>query len=273
MPEAPELEVVKEFLVEHLVGQEVSDAQVLRPSVLRSLQGVFEEDVVGRRFQGVDRNGKYLLLSLSGNRLIVINPKLTGGLQYCPRQQRMLKRTCVVLALDGGDHLRYTDDRQMGLFYYVAGDQLDLVPGLTDQGPDVLAPQSFEDFKLRLKRFHGEIKGVLTRGRVLAGIGNAYADEILFAAKIYPFRRRKQLTEIELRRLFEAARQVVEDATSTVRQRMNGRLDLKLRDFLKVHNRGGQPCPDCQNRISQITANRRITSFCRRCQPGMLIKN
>lgn len=273
MPEAPELEVVKDFLVEHLVGQEVTDAQVLRPSVLRSLQGEFVVDVVGRRFEGVDRNGKYLRLSLNGDRLIVINPKLTGGLQYCPRKQRMLKRTCVVLVLDGGEHLRYTDERQMGMFYYLAGDQLGLVPGLMEQGPDVLAPQSFGDFKLRLKHFHGEIKGVLTRGRVLAGIGNAYADEILFAAKIYPFRRRKQLTEPELRRLFEAARQVVEEATSTVRERMNGQLDHKLRDFLKVHNKGGQPCPDCQNQISQITANRRITSFCRRCQPGMLIKN
>ena len=110
---------------------------MLRPSVLRSLQGVFQEDIVGRRFQGVERDGKYLTLSLSGDRLIVINPKLTGGLQYCPLRQRMLKRTCVVLVLDGGEHLRYTDDRQMGMFYYVAGDQLSLVPGLTEQGPDV----------------------------------------------------------------------------------------------------------------------------------------
>ncbi len=273
MPEAPELEVVKEFLAQHLVGQEVAGAQVLRPSVLRSLQGEFQEDVVGRQFRGVERNGKFLLLSLTGDRLIVINPKLTGGLQYCPPTQRVLKRTCVVLTLDRGEHLRYTDDRQMGMFYYVAEDQLDLVPGLAEQGPDVLSPGSFEEFKLRLKGFHGEIKGVLTRGRVLAGIGNAYADEILFAAKIYPFRRRKQLADPELRRLFDAARQVVEEATSTVRQRMNGRLDHKLRDFLKVHNKGGQPCPDCQNQISQITANRRITSFCRRCQPGLLIRN
>ena len=125
-----------------------------------------------------------------------------------------------------------------------------------------------EDFKSRLKGFHREIKGILTRGRVLSGTGNAYADEILFAAKVYPFKRRKQLSDDELRRIHQSSRQVIVDATSTVRERMNGQLDHKMRDFLAVHNKGGQDCPDCGNRISQITANQRITSYCRVCQPG-----
>jgi formamidopyrimidine-DNA glycosylase len=147
------------------------------------------------------------------------------------------------------------------------------VPGLNEQGPDVLDGITLDEFKARLKAFHGEIKGILTRGRVLSGIGNAYADEILFAAKVYPFRRRKQLSDDELHRIHRCARQVVLDAMSVVRDRMDSQLDHKMRDFLSVHNKGGQDCPDCGNRISQITANKRITSYCRRCQPGMLIKN
>jgi formamidopyrimidine-DNA glycosylase len=232
-----------------------------------------QSDIVGRTFTDANRRGKFLILTLSGDRAVVINPKLTGGLQFCPPKQRVLKRTCILLELSGGSHLRYTDDRQMGVFYYVSNDQLKEVPGLNEQGPDVLYTMTLDEFKERLKGFHGEIKGILTRGRVLSGIGNAYADEILFAAKVYPFTRRKQLSDDELQRIHKCARQVVLDAVSIVRDRMDGQLDHKMRDFLAVHNKGGQDCPDCGNRISQITANKRITSYCRRCQPGMLIKN
>jgi len=121
----------------------------------------------------------------------VINPKLTGGLQFCPTKLRVLKRTCILLGLNGDSQLRYTDDRQMGMFYYVSNDQLNEVPGLNDQGPDVLDDIDLEDFKSRFKGFHGEIKGILTCGSVLSGIGNACADEILFDAKVYPFKGRK----------------------------------------------------------------------------------
>ena len=98
------------------------------------------------------------------------------------------------LKLEDEVDLRYTDDRQMGQFYYVESGQVDDVPGLSEQGPDALDEFSFEEFTENLRGFHGEIKGVLTRGRVISGIGNAYADEILFDAMVYPFKRRKALS-------------------------------------------------------------------------------
>ncbi|HIN72570.1 MAG TPA: hypothetical protein EYM98_08335 [Dehalococcoidia bacterium] len=165
----------------------------------------------------------------------MINPKLTGGLQFCPTKLRVLKCTCILLGLNGDSQLRYTDDRQMGMFYYVSNDQLNKVPGLNDQGPDVLDDIDLEDFKSRFKGFHGEIKGILTCGRVLSGIGNACADEILFDAKVYPFKRCKQLSPDELRRIHHSARQAIVDATLVVRDRMNSQLDHKLRDFLAGH--------------------------------------
>ena len=162
----------------------------------------------------------------------------------------------------------------MGQFYYVgSGNQVGDVPGLADQGPDALDEFSFEEFTENLRRFHGEIKGVLTRGRVISGIGNAYADEILFDAMVYPFKRRKALSEEELRRIYESSRSVIEESAEQVRERMGERLDHKIRDFLKVHNRGGEPCPRCGSKITELRANQRITSYCRRCQPGMLLKN
>ena len=273
MPEAPELEVVKDFLADRLVGVSVESATVLKPSVLRSLCGDVAENLPGRAFESVRRRGKFILLGLSGGRMLSINPMLTGALQYCPPKQRVYKRTCLRFALSNGKDLRYIDDKQMGMIHYVGEEQVGEIPRLHEQGPDVLDDYTFDEFRQRLKRFHGEIKGVLTRGRVISGIGNAWVDEILFAAQIYPFRKRKALSQDELRRLFEQSREVVETAIPLVRERIGDDIHLKARDFLQVHNRGGEPCPRCGNAISQITANKRITSYCRRCQPGMLLRN
>ena len=261
MPEAPELQVVTEFLGERLPGRAIRSAHAMKP-IVRSLAGDMTEDGKGRRFESIERRGKFLLLGLSGDRTVVINPKLTGALQYCPSTTGLQKRTCVRFQLDGDIDLRYTDAKQMGQFYYVGRDQVNQVPGLSEQGPDVLDRIDFEEFMSRLRRFHGEIKGVLTRGRVISGIGNAYADEILFAARVSPFRRRKELSDDELRRVHASSLQVVLDAIDDVRERMGDRIDRKVRDFLKVHNRGGHPCPNCGANISELRANRRITSYC-----------
>ncbi len=273
MPEAPDLEVIKDFLNERAAGSQVVRASVIKPSVLRSHMGDFVKDIEGRALEAVERRGKFLILRMSGGRLFAINPMLTGLFQYCSPKERVFKRTCVTLALSNGRELRYLDEKQMGKLYYVAEAQLGDIPMLSEQGPDVLDDFTFEQFKERLRRFHGEIKGVLTRGQVVAGIGNAYADEILFAARVYPFRKRKSLSDDELRRIYEKSREVVEWAIDILRERVGEETHVKARDFLRVHNKGGEPCPECGGTISQLTANQRITSYCRNCQPGMLIKN
>ncbi|MBI4236651.1 MAG: hypothetical protein HY688_04785 [Chloroflexi bacterium] len=162
----------------------------------------------------------------------------------------------------------------MGMVYYARQDQLASIPRLDETGPDVLdQPLSLEAFTRRLRAYHGEVKGILTRGSLVAGIGNAYADEVLFAAGLSPFRRRRELTAEEVQRLHEAVYTVPQEAVAVLRERMGEQVHLKPRDWLQIHNKGGQPCPRCGGRISQITARQRITSYCLRCQPGLLIRN
>jgi formamidopyrimidine-DNA glycosylase len=273
VPEAPDLEVVKEFLLREVAGRRIETVTATRPTVLRSLSGDFASDAAGRTIEEVRRRGKFLLIGLSGERWVAVNPMLTGVLQYGKSGDRRLKKTCITLTLDQGRELRYLDEKQMGKVYYLGDDQWDQVPALEEQGPDVLDAVPFEEFRLGLKRFRGEIKGVLTRGGFISGIGNAYADEVLFAAGISPFRKCGALTEEELRRLHAAGPRVVEDAIEVLRERVGDRIHQKIRDFLKVHNKGGEACPGCGGHISQLTANQRITSYCRRCQPGMLLRN
>jgi formamidopyrimidine-DNA glycosylase len=273
MPEAPELEVVREYLTDRASGAEVTSAEVIKPSVLRSLNGDMTRDIVGKTLESIQRRGKFLLFRFSEERLLAVNPMLTGAIQYCAPKERMFKRVCFRLSISNGCEMRYLDDKQMGIVYYVREEQLDQVPRLGEQDPDVLDDYSFDEFKERLRPFHGEIKGILTRGRVISGIGNAYSDEILFAAGLYPFRKRKSLNPDELRCLYEKSRSVVEDAIPILRERMGDNMHTKVRDILQVHNKGGEPCPRCGNTISQLTANKLITSYCRKCQPGMLLRN
>ncbi len=273
MPEAPELEVVKCFLTERAVGASVESARVLRPSVLRSLVGSFETDILGRAIEDVRRKGKFLTLLLSDDRLFVVNPMLTGGFQWSDPSDRVFKRTCFTLALSNGRELRYIDERQMGRVYYVSPDRMDQIPQYAEMGPDALdEPLSLEDFKGRLRPFRGEIKGIITRGRVISGIGNAYVDEILWKAEVYPFSKKRDLRDDDLQRILDASAKVMRDAVDQVREAMAGDIHRKRRDFLKVHNRGGEPCPRCGTTISQLTANQRITSYCRTCQPGLLLR-
>ena len=100
MPEAPDLEIIKDYLNEKVAGQRVQSARVLRPTVLRSLAGDLADDIAGRTLDGVERQGKFLLIQFSGGRRMIINPMLTGAVQHCEPKVRVLKATCLVLHLE-----------------------------------------------------------------------------------------------------------------------------------------------------------------------------
>ncbi|MBI4337326.1 MAG: Fpg/Nei family DNA glycosylase [Chloroflexi bacterium] len=285
MPEAPDLFVVRQRLERLLTGAVVRSALVLRPLVLRSLASQdFPTDLTGRSFLAFWCRGKFLGMELSAKgeqrtgsgaaeRLLVINPMLSGHLMLCPAADPRLKSVFLVLALEDGREVRYADADQMGKVYYLAPQQLGQVPRLLEQGPDVLdSPLVLEEFAARLRRYAGEVKGVLTRGRVVAGVGNAYADEVLFAAGVYPFTRVHALTRPQLEALHRALYTVPQDAVSVLDGRIGNDIHLKVRDFLQVHGKGGQPCPRCGSRITSITANGYLTNYCRACQPGSLLK-
>jgi formamidopyrimidine-DNA glycosylase len=157
----------------------------------------------------------------------------------------------------------------MGQLYLTR--DLKQVPDFTNMGPEPFEI-SLDEFKSLLRSYRGEIKGILTRGEFVAGIGNAYADEILWHARLHPYRKRTQLTADEVERLYLAMQSTLRDATAQVQAEMGEQIHLKPRDFLAVHMKTGEPCPRCGTAISLVGANQRITNFCRTCQPGGLIK-
>jgi formamidopyrimidine-DNA glycosylase len=273
MPELPDLEIIKEFLQDHIVGQGIDEVEVVRPIVVRNLvDGGFTSRLAGQRIERVHRRGKFLTLVLDSADSLVINPMLAGRLQYAPRRERRLRKTFVILHLADGMDLRYADAKTMGKVYLT--DNLAEVPGFAELGPEALDPNLTLDlFRERLCKYRGEIKGILTRQSFVAGIGNAYADEICWWAGVYTFRKRPRLSDEEIARLYEAMHEVLNGAVATLRERVGADIHLEMRDFLMVHGREGQPCPRCGTPISEIRARRRLTNFCRQCQPGSLIGN
>jgi formamidopyrimidine-DNA glycosylase len=275
VPELPELEVVREVLTRRLAGRRI-EAVALAPKgaavIVRDLTGDgFVAVLTGAWLGGIRRRGKFLILDFPrAPFLLAVNPKLSGRFQLCACGEKKAGPVHVTFRFaDPDEELRYVDAKQMGQVYLTRDTRR--IPTFDEMGPDALEIGP-EEFRRRLRSFRGEIKGVLTRAPFIAGIGNAYADEILWQARIHPYRKRTSLSAEEVDTLYSAMRQTLTDSVDKVRREMGDDVHLKPRDFFSVHLRGGQPCPRCGTPVSEITANQRVTSFCRTCQPGGLVR-
>lgn len=273
MPEIPELEAIKGFFSEHAAGRTIATVDTRIPFVFRTPAKELRETLPGDVFGPVQRHGKFVLFPLASGRVLALNPMLTGRFQYVAASARLAAKTCLVVTFEGGgSQLRYADERLMGKVYLVPAANLDAIPNWASNGPDLLDPALTEDAWLDgMKKYRGAIKAIITNAEFVQGIGNAYSDEILWEAQVNPYTVRTKLTDDELRGLHRAALTVMAWATPLARERMvkGDTLDYEeRRDFLRVHRLGGKPCPRCGTAISEITANQRITSFCRQCQPG-----
>lgn len=272
MPEIPELEAIRGFFNEHIQGHAITSVETRIPFIFRTPASELRETLAGDTFGEVLRHGKFVLFPLASHRILAINPMLTGRFQYVEPAKKAAAKTCLVLGIDTGRQLRYADDKLMGKVYLVPVAGLDTIPNWATNGPDLLAPSFDEDAWLKaLRKYRGAIKNIITNAEFVQGIGNAYSDEILWEAQINPYTPKTQLSEAELRKLYRVALTTMAWATPLARERMvkGDVLDYdERRDFVRVHRRGGQPCPRCGTSISEITANQRITSYCRACQPG-----
>jgi formamidopyrimidine-DNA glycosylase len=271
VPELPDLTIVAEELAARAAGRTVRDASAPAPILVRATPADLES-LAGMTLGSARRRGKFLLLPFERDgrveRILAANPMLAGRFWLLHNgSARVRARTGLRLRFTDGGELRYVDREMLGKLYLVPPDEMDTIPGWSEMGPDADDPElTLDRFRERIRRHPGELKSLLRNPRFVAGIGNAYSDEILWEARLAPLRRRSSLSADDVDRLYHAMRSVLTDATARLRTLVPPDIQEQHREFLKVHLRSGEPCPRCGRPLRQIGGSE-ATTFCRACQP------
>jgi len=267
LPELPEVETIKNELSHHVIGRRftgvtVCDAKLLRqPSVEE-----FRQKLTGKKVISLERRGKYLIFHLSDTMVLILHLKMAGALLLNPEQAN--RHTRVIFHLDNGSQLIFTDRRRLGAIWLVEN-ELTITGKL---GPEPLTPEfTAETLAKRLEKHKAPIKGVLLDQAFIAGIGNMYADEALFAARIHPLRKADSLSSQEIRSLHKAIVDILRSAIDSrgasvnTYKLPNGELGTAHSSFSVAH-RGGKLCPICGTPIQRFAIRNRGSYFCPNCQ-------
>lgn len=269
MPELPDLVVWVPALQEALSGRKIAAVRVRDPIVLRvAVEGTLPSLITGRTIEAVERRGHFLRVPLSGGLTIVANLMLSGKFVLADEAPAKDPASlCFAWTLEGGREVHYLDDTRMGKIWLVDTQTEVLVPQYRELGTDVLGKTFTREVfhKLAAKR-KDQARAFVMDKSTLASIGNAYADEILFAAGIHPKAWVRTLDEAAIDKLFDAIGQVIGAAVKEIRAR-EARPGEKIRDFLAVRGKKGQPCGVCGDTIRATQVHGHETCFCPTCQP------
>ena len=278
MPELPEVETIRRDLDREVVGKRIKLVEATGTRTIRRHKNKkeFVAKLEGRKITGVVRRGKNLLVKLDGGDVLVIHLGMSGQLLRAKGPKEPLaKHTHVVITFTQGGQLRYVDPRTFGELFVTELDTVDeAVPELTHLGFDPLDDvMSWNAFGAKLTAKKGKLKALLMDQKFIAGIGNMYADEILWAAGLRPDRTSESLSSQEVRRLQRAMIETLQDA---IKHRGSSLADEQYRDLFgevggyqgehKVYDREGQPCRRCRSPISRLKTAGRSTFFCPQCQ-------
>ena len=291
MPELPDLSVVADAFHAALVGRTLTRARATMPLAVRGTPAELEA-LAGQDIVRIARVGKFLDLDLGRDR-VVVNPMLTGRFQLAAKGEKAPAGTAVELELGprrGGpppDAASWTAGAALDARRRRAGHRPlqgphpdgQGLPAARRRGASGAGPRrgrdgarcldpalTLEAWRDRIRKHPGELKNLLRNQAFVAGIGNAYSDEVLWAARLQPFRKRSTLASEEVDDLYAAMRSTLPEAIELLRRRVPPTFEKQVRDHLAVHNRGGEACPRCGTKITSVKAGGFPTGFCRGCQ-------
>ncbi|MFN4218200.1 MAG: bifunctional DNA-formamidopyrimidine glycosylase/DNA-(apurinic or apyrimidinic site) lyase [Candidatus Bipolaricaulia bacterium] len=266
MPELPEVETLRRALTQELEGRVLGALKIYEP---RLLQNISEQELiaalVGRRLRAVQRRAKFLLFDF-GKNTVILHLRMTGWPTLSP-----IENPRFIFEFTQERTLYFSDTRRLATLHLVPSARAEKLPPLAGLGIEPFQPTyTFENF-VALLQTDREIKKLLLDQRKIAGIGNIYACEALFASGIHPHRRAKDLSRSEARRLFAQlerilARAIAKQGTSVRTYRVLTGEPGNFQNFLRVYDRAGEPCVRCCTPIVRIEQGGRGTYFCPRCQ-------
>ncbi|MBA7678250.1 Formamidopyrimidine-DNA glycosylase [subsurface metagenome] len=272
VPELPEVETIKNELLPHIVGRQVTDVTLFWEGIVRQPSvEEFRSRIIGQEITSIARRGKYLTFGLSSGDSLIIHLKMTGSLLLKSSSTPTEKFIRAIIYLNNETAIFFRDPRKFGVMRLVKGDN-SIVSKL---GPEPLEPVfTPQVLAQRLAKRKAPIKAILLDQHFIAGIGNMYADEALFAARIHPLRLGESLSSEEIERLHQAIQQVLRSAignkgaSTDTYFRPSGEKGTAHFHFQVAH-RGGKTCPICDTPIQRLPIRNRGSYFCSKCQPEL----
>jgi formamidopyrimidine-DNA glycosylase len=273
MPELPEVETIARSLEPRIKGRAISAIELLYRPLLRGGRPGRLGGLIGRRVLGVRRRGKMLLIGIEGGRTLVFHLKMTGQFLFAASSEPRDKHVRLAIRFeDGRNELRFRDVRKFGFLLCLEGDPERSSSELSCLGPEPLEV-GLPDFASTLKTRRGRIKSLLLDQTRIAGIGNIYADEMLFDARIHPERSASSLRADAVSRLLLSMKKIlslaIEAGGSTLADEGYRDADGNAGDFQfahKVYDREGEPCLVCGTPIKMKRIGGRSSHFCPKCQ-------
>jgi formamidopyrimidine-DNA glycosylase len=271
MPELPEVETIARGLAPRLRGRAVAAVELLHRPLLRRAGPKRLAALKGRLILGVRRRGKMLLIELEGRRTLVFHLKMTGQFLFASADEPRDKHVRLALRFeDGRDELRFHDVRKFGFLLCLEGDPENACGELAALGPEPLEI-SVPEFTSLLRRRKARLKALLLDQTAIAGIGNIYADEMLFDSRLHPKKRASSLSRPAAARLHASMRKILSQAIDEGGSTLQDYRDAEGREghyqeSHMVYGRAGEPCLACGAPIRRIIVAGRGTHFCSRCQ-------
>lgn len=274
MPELPEVEHVVRALRRAVLGRRILAVELRLPRLLSgSSPATFKRKLRGARIDAINRRGKYILIELDSGQVLVVHLRMTGKFQCVGAEQDLPPYPHVIFYLDDDRRLVFCDMRQFGRMRLLRADALPRLPQIA-----ALAPEPFtDDFSLAyfietLAKSRRSLKQLLLDQTKILGLGNIYASEALFLARISPLKSADTLSQARAAKLHQAIRDILQeaiDAGSTLRIDLtdgNGSYFGTTERFWRVYERAGEPCVNCGTRIRRVVQGGRSTYYCPKCQ-------
>lgn len=273
MPELPEVETIKRIIEPQISGCKITGVDVCnRQIVAHPTPDEFVEILLGRTFVSMSRRGKYLIFHLDNGDELILHLRMTGQLLLTPEDYPLEKHTHILIHLKNGMQIHYIDVRRFGRFWYIKKDESRSITGIDKLGIEPFDEQLTLDYlKEKIGKKKRPVKEMLHDQSVVAGIGNIYSDETLFAAGIYPGTRCSELTDDEWNKLAEmipiTLQWAIEKNQMSPEEYLAGKgKEYRNTPYLQAYGHQGKACPVCGSKFEKITVCGRSSCYCPKCQ-------
>ena len=273
MPELPEVETFRRGLYPHVVGRTIVDLRITYPKIIRYPETeIFEMKMKGQKIEDLSRRGKYLIFNLKSDFCLIVHFRMSAHFEVAAAGSPQDKHTHVVFVLDDGNELRFVEPRKFGTMHLLQETEYSKGGGFVCQGPEPMSEEFTESYlRDKLSASKSRVKSLLLDQTIISGLGNIYADEVLFAAGVHPERIANTLTADEVAKLFPAINDIICNAIECHGSSVRTYTDVNgekgsFQDMHHVYGREGKVCHRCGGEIHRIRVGGRSAHYCSCCQ-------